>query len=283
MALIRGWWWPESTRDSSFVVATGRIFNDDGRVSDPENTGGATAGAANGQPTSAEAVQALYIFPHAGGSASSYAPFARAFSVGIKRIAVQYPGRTDRHDVPDIESIQALAKDVHGMLSANRITAAPVAFFGHSMGGQIAFEVARRFEEEGTPVAALFLSASPAPGHGGYEQLKGSDEALLKMVNEMTGAGSQFVDGRFGDTVLRTLRNYGAITGYDCPPGTSVACPIYAYAAADDIAVSQQSVAAWSEFTNSDFAIRTVQGDHFYVTHTVDELVADIQDRLRTL
>jgi surfactin synthase thioesterase subunit len=258
-------------------------IEDDGRVSVPQDDNKTTASATNPSPVSPSSVRALYIFPHAGGSATAYAPFARAFSLDIKRIAVQYPGRTDRHDVPDIESIPSLAADVHTMLSANNIADAPVAFFGHSMGGLIAFEVARKFEANGTPIAALFLSACPAPGHGGYDQLKGSDDELLKMVNEMTGSSGQFVDGRFGETVLRTLRNYGAITGYTCPPGTTVACPIYAYAAADDNAVSYKSVAAWSGFTTSQFAVRVVAGDHFYVTTTVDELVGDIEPRIAQL
>jgi surfactin synthase thioesterase subunit len=149
------------------------------------------------------------------------------------------------------------------------------------MGGLIAFEVARKFEESGTPIAALFLSASAAPGHGGYEQLQGSDSDLLNLVKEMTGSGNQLIDGRFGETVLRTLRNYGAITGYSCPPGTTLACPVYAYAAADDNAVSYESVAAWSEFTTSEFAVKVVSGDHFYVTEKVDELVGDIEHKMR--
>jgi surfactin synthase thioesterase subunit len=258
-------------------------IKDDVRVTDPRHPNEMVAGAPNAAPGSPTSVRALYIFPHAGGSASSYGPFAREFSLDVKRIAVQYPGRTDRHDVPDIESIQALAADVYAMLSANEITSTPVAFFGHSMGGLIAFEVARKFEENGTPIAALFLSASPAPGHGGYEQLQGSDDELLNLVNEMTGSSGQFVDGRFGDTVLRTLRNYGAITAYTCPEGTTIGCPIYAYAAADDNAVPYERVAAWGEFTTSDFAVRVLSGDHFYVTKTVHELVDDIERALRTL
>jgi surfactin synthase thioesterase subunit len=226
-------------------------------------------------------VRAMYIFPHAGGSASSYAPFARAFSLDIKRIAVQYPGRTDRHDVPDIESVQALATDVHAMLATQNVTSTPVAFFGHSMGGLVAFEVARKFEAEGTPIEALFLSASPAPGHGGYEELQGSDRELLDMVNQMTGTGGRLMEGQFGETVLRTLRNYGAITAYSCPPGTRLECPIYAYAAADDAAVRYESVAAWEQFTTADFAVKRVRGDHFYVTTAVDELVGDIEKTLR--
>lgn len=226
-------------------------------------------------------MRALYIFPHAGGSAGAYAPFARAFSLDIKRIAVQYPGRTDRHDVPDIESVSALATDVHAMLSKQNVTAAPIAFFGHSMGGLVAFEVARKFAAEGTPISALFVSASPAPGHGGYDELQGSDSELLNMVNQMTGAGGGLLEGQFGDTVLRTLRNYGAITAYTCPPGTTLDCPIYAYAAADDAAVSYESIAAWEQFTTSEFALKTLRGDHFYVTATVDELVSDIEKALR--
>jgi surfactin synthase thioesterase subunit len=229
-----------------------------------------------GRPTG---VQTLFIFPHAGGSATTYVPFARAFSTSAKRIAVRYPGRAGRHDVPDLTSISALADDIYTML-APKIPETRVAFFGHSMGGLIAFDIAHRLEEAGKPIAALFVSASPAPGHGGYEHLhQGSDDELLKMVATMTGTDSQFVGGQFGATVLKTLRSYGAITSYSCPPGTTVSCPIYAYAAADDAAVTYDSVSAWAGFTTADFSIRTVAGDHFYITEHVREVVSDIEHR----
>lgn len=230
--------------------------------------------------TTTPPLETLFIFPHAGGSASGYKPFARAFSMDAKRIAVQYPGRAGGHDVPDLESIPALADHIYPMLRQN-VVGSRVAFFGHSMGGVLAFEIARRLEEDGKSLAALFISASPAPGHGGYEQLyQGTDEELLEMVASMTGTDSRFVGGRFGATVLKTLRNYGAITSYSCPPGATVSCPIYAYAAAGDTAVSFDSINAWSNFTTGDFALRTVAGDHFYITTEVNEVVTDIQARI---
>ena len=230
---------------------------------------------------SSTAVQTLYIFPHAGGSASSYVPFARAFSIDVRRIAVQYPGRSDRHDVPDIVSIPALADGVYLTLAPTIASDERFAFFGHSMGGLVAFEVARKFEAEQKSVAALFISASAAPGFAGYEYLhQDSDDELLKKVTDMTGTDSEFIGDQFGATILRTLRNYGAITEYRCPPGTTVSCPIYAYVAADDTAIDYASVAAWSEFTTSEFAIRVLPGDHFYVTENVHELVDDIEQRI---
>ncbi|MGE2716622.1 thioesterase II family protein [Mycolicibacterium litorale] len=230
--------------------------------------------------TAPAGIDTLFIFPHAGGSAPEYKPFARAFTMAAKRIAVQYPGRADRHDVPEMTSIGTLADAIHPMLAPSTVDSR-VAFFGHSMGGLIAFDIARRIEQAGGHVAALFVSASPAPGHGGYEELhQGSDEALLDMVATMTGTDSRFVGGEFGATVLKTLRSYGAITSYSCPPGTTLSCPIYAYAAADDAAVSYESVCAWSEFTTGGFAIRTVAGDHFYITEHVSEIVTDIEQRI---
>ncbi|HME46959.1 thioesterase II family protein [Mycobacterium sp.] len=239
-----------------------------------------TAGMPQGSAERTSAVRTLYIFPHAGGSAGSYVPFSRAFSIDLKRIAVQYPGRSDRHDVPDVTSIPALADEIYKMLSPAIKPDSRVAFFGHSMGGLVAFEVARRFEAVGAPIAALFVSASPAPGHAGYEYLQETDDDLLKMITELTGTSSEFIGGQFGAQVLRTLRNYGAITDYSCPPGTTVSCPIYAYAAAGDTAVSYESVLAWAGFTTSEFAIRVLAGDHFYITADVRDLAEDIQNRI---
>lgn len=238
-------------------------------------------GAPQGPPGSPTAVQTLYIFPHAGGSAGAYVPFSRAFSIDMKRVAVQYPGRADRHDVQDITSIPALADDVYKMLASGNVRDARVAFFGHSMGGLVAFEVARKFEAAGSPIAALFLSASASPGRVGFKYLhQSSDDELLKMVTDMTGTDSQFIGERFGETILRTLRNYGAITDYSCPTGTTVSCPIFAYAAENDVAVDYESVLAWSEFTTSEFAVRVLPGNHFYITESVAELVADIEHRI---
>ena len=66
-------------------------------------------------------------------------------------------------------------------------------------------------------------------------------------------------------------------------PGTTVSCPIYAYAAADDNVIAYESLAAWSDFTTSEFVVSVVAGGHFYVTGDARELVEDIQHRIAHL
>ncbi|HYJ55590.1 MAG TPA: alpha/beta fold hydrolase, partial [Mycobacterium sp.] len=102
-------------------------------------------GGAAGTTTSEAAQPKLFIFPHAGGSAQYYVPFAKTFSTDIKRVAVQYPGQRGKQDFASFTSLPALADEVCTMVSPDKeggVHGPPIAFFGHSMGGLLAFEVA---------------------------------------------------------------------------------------------------------------------------------------------
>jgi surfactin synthase thioesterase subunit len=222
----------------------------------------------------------LYIFPHAGGSAEFYVPFAKAFSSDIKRIAVRYPGRAGTHDLGSFTSIPDLADKVCRMLAPPGPDD-KVAFFGHSMGGLLAFEVARRFEVAGSPIAALFVSACAAPGRVGYEDIPESDRGLLDAVSQMTGVNPEFLENEeFAAKILPTLRGLKAISKYDCPPDATVSCPIFAFRGDDDEVATHEKVSPWSERTTSEFSLRVFPGHHFYLTDHISELVSDIEGKI---
>jgi surfactin synthase thioesterase subunit len=223
----------------------------------------------------------LYIFPHAGGSPNYYVPFAKAFSRDVKRIAVQYPGRHGTHDLASFTSISDLADDVYKMLSPLDQSEGFAAFFGHSMGALLAFEVACRFESAGNPIAALFVSACAAPGRAGFDYLPDSDRELLTTVAQITRAEPEFFsDEEFSARILPTLRGLKAIADYTCPPEAAVSCPIYAFLGQDDEVATYEKVAAWSERTGSEFAIKGFPGHHFYINDNLPELVAQIESRI---
>jgi surfactin synthase thioesterase subunit len=223
----------------------------------------------------------LYIFPHAGGSAEFYVPFAKAFASDIKRIAVRYPGRGGNHDLGSFTSIPDLADRVCQMLKPPENPDDKVAFFGHSMGGLLAFEVARRFEAEGSPIAALFVSACAAPGRVGYEHIPESDRGLLEAVSAMTGVNPEFLENEeFAASILPTLRGLKAISKYDCPPEERLSCPISAFLGDDDEVATHEKVLPWSERTTSEFSVRVFPGHHFYLSDHINELVSEIEGKI---
>lgn len=221
----------------------------------------------------------LYIFPHAGGHATYYAPFAKAFSGDFKRIAIQYPGARDR-GLTQLKSIPALADEIFAMMAPAAPTSGPVAFFGHSMGGLVAFEVALRFHSAGHPVSALFISSCAAPGRIRYQELQGSDRDILNLVAQVTETNPDLVaNDEFASTILPTLQSVRAIAGYTHPPEVKVACPIHAFLGDNDILVAEENMVDWSARTTAEFSIRVFRGDHFYLTENLLDLVQDIEQK----
>lgn len=224
----------------------------------------------------------LFIFPHAGGSAQYYVPFAKTFTIDVKRTAVQYPGQRGKQDFASFTSLPALADEVVTMVSPDKLDGQdPVFFFGHSMGGLLAFEVARRFEDAGRPISGLFVSAVAAPGHVGYEDIPDDDEGLLGAVSTMTGANPEFMKNpEFAAAILPTLRGLKAIASYSCPPEVTLSGPIHAYFGDDDEIATAAKVAPWADRTRSEFTARELPGHHFYLNEQLGEVVPDIEAKI---
>jgi surfactin synthase thioesterase subunit len=226
----------------------------------------------------------LFIFPHAGGSAEYYIPFARAFSSDVKRVAVQYPGRGGTHDVGSFSGIPELADQACAMLAPAVRADGQVALFGHSMGALVAFETALRFESEGNPVAALFVSACAAPGMAGFDYIPKHDRGLLDVVGQMTGANSEFLENEeFAAKILPTLRGLRAIADYDCPADAVLSCPIFAFLGDEDDVATYEKIEPWSQRTTGRFGARVFPGHHFYVNDHVTELAGDIEEKLAAM
>lgn len=228
------------------------------------------------------AVARLYIFPHTGGSASFYVPFAKAFSGATKCVAVQYPGKRAGKDLSQYTSIPDMADRLCVMLKPADPQPAPVAFFGHSMGALLAFEVALRFERAGNPIGALFVSASAAPGlMPKRADLTGTDLELLSMVSEVTGANPEFLNNdQFAATLLPTLRGLKAIASYECPPDARVSGPIHALVADDDHLATSELAAPWEQRTTGKFDLTVFPGDHFYINTNLPELAHWVEKRI---
>jgi len=235
-------------------------------------------------PDSAETVEPrLYIFPHTGGSAEFYVPFARAFTGGTKCVAVQYPGKRAGKDLSKYTGIPEMADRLCEMLKPEDTPGGEVAFFGHSMGALLAFEVALRFEQAGNPIAALFVSAAAAPGLlRRIANLQGSDAHLLSMISTVTGANPEFLnDEQFAATILPTLRGLKAVTGYESPPEAKVSCPIHAMMADNDELGTEELMSPWQQRTTATFDLTVFNGGHFYMNDNLPQLAHWMEERVQ--
>ena len=229
----------------------------------------------------------LFCLPHAGGSASFFAPFARLLAPSVEVVAVQYPGRQDRRAEPLIEDLHELADQVSGLLVSylDRAPGRPFALFGHSLGAALAFEVVRRLEAAGLRPAGLIASGRRSPlVHREEDVHTRDDDGLLAEMRRLSGTEMELLDdAEFLQLILPVMRNdYRAIERYRYAGDGPVRTPISVLVGDADPRVSRSDAEAWQGLTSGSFHLRSFPGGHFYLNSQQSQVTQAVLESLRT-
>ncbi len=226
----------------------------------------------------------LFCFPYAGGGALSYrgweAPLAAAVSVCPARL----PGRETRLREAAVTSMAAVVDALEAAIQP--YLDHPFAFFGHSMGAAIAFELVRSLRRSKRPLPfALYVSAARAPQFrlNWSPPPEPDDGELLDQLRRLDGVPAELLANRAAmQLALPALRADTALyRNWIYTPELPLAAPIFAYAGIGDPNVSLEQVDAWGEQTASRFARREFEGGHFFIRSARDvflrRLLADLE------
>jgi pyochelin biosynthesis protein PchC len=215
---------------------------------------------------SPESRRRLICFPHAGGSASSYVALSAELHPEVEVLAVQYPGRQNRIAERPILDIMTLADRIFAALRP--WLADSPTLFGHSMGAIVAFEVARRMENEGgfTP-ARLVASGHWAPSRRRPQRAHRRDDDLIAELVSLGGTEAGLLaDGEFIELMLSVIRSdFQAIESYVAPPAATLRCPVTVFVGNRDPHVPVDEAQAWSEHTTARFDLHVFDGGHFFL------------------
>lgn len=148
----------------------------------------------------------------------------------------------------------------------------PFAFFGHSMGALIAYELTRRLVKEERPLPVWIGVSSCAaredtvrPSHG---RDKWSDDELRGWLRSVGGTPNRVLDTAFLWRIFGpVLRNDFALvdTWSLNPEATMLPVPLSAFGGTDDKLVGLVKLAAWSKQTRRFSGPHMYIGDHFYL------------------
>lgn len=209
----------------------------------------------------------LFCFPHAGGTAASFASWPDQLPASIEVRPLQLPGRANRIIEPSIENFDDLVRQL-GPIVRGAIDR-PFALFGHSMGALLAFQVARFLRRFGalTP-KHLYISGRRAPqySHPAFAS-DDSDEALVERVRELSGTPRELLDDpEIVSLVLPALRADLAVcrtfTYSEEPP---LDCPITVFAGQDDEEGHDGRAEGWGRHTTVSSQVHRFPGGHFYL------------------
>lgn len=225
----------------------------------------------------------LFCFPYAGGASGIFRGWGELLPASFEVIAVELPGRASRFREAPCRSV---AEAVAGAGEAiTPLLDRPFAFFGHSLGVLLAFELARWLRREGRPQPRrLFLSARRPPHLPDDEQaMTGlSDEEFLARLRELNGTPEEALQHpELMRMLLPTLRaDFEMVDSYRLAPEAPLAVPLAAWGGLADPEVSREQLEAWRPYTSASFSLRMFPGDHFYLHHQRPALLEAIAQDL---
>lgn len=224
----------------------------------------------------------LFCFPYAGGGASSFRLWPNALPPGVNVCPVQLPGRENRLGEAPFTRLEPLVQTLDRLLRP--YLDRPFAFFGHSMGALIAFELAHRLGQNTLGPIRLFVSGHSAPQiprrRPPIHQLP--DSELVEALRDFGGTPEAVLQHpELMELLLPTLRaDFSVVETYVYSPHEPLACPISVFGGLQDSEVSRDDLNVWCDQTRSSCTVRMFPGNHFFLHGAQDLLLRAVAQDL---
>ncbi len=212
----------------------------------------------------------LFCFPYAGGSSTIYRNWPVKLQTDLEVIPIELPGRGSRIKEEPFNRLTPLVEAAAQAIipHLNR----PYAFFGHSMGALVSFELARylrRHHAHGLAPSHLFVSGRGAPQCDSGRLLVDTltDAELTREMQKLNGTPPEILSNpELMALVLPVLRaDFAVWDHYVYEDEKPLACPISVYGGLQDRDMTRAHINAWGEQTSAAFRVSMFPGDHFFI------------------
>jgi medium-chain acyl-[acyl-carrier-protein] hydrolase len=227
----------------------------------------------------------LFCFCYAGGSAADFSSWRSFLPPEISVCAIQLPGRGARYAETPYDSMPEL---IAALAPALAHMDEPYAFFGHSMGGLVAFELTRHRMRNGLSMPRhLFISGCHAAHCRNNDKPLHNlpTNAFIDELRDYNGTPAEVLENReLMELLLPTLRaDFALVENYQYQPAPRLPVPITVFAGKNDEHDSDEQVEGWRTETSSAFRVQWFDGDHFFINSHRQEVLASINAELTRL
>jgi medium-chain acyl-[acyl-carrier-protein] hydrolase len=198
-------------------------------------------------------------------------------------IAIRLPGRESRLREPPLctisDIVAALIIDIPPWLDR------PHAWFGHSFGALIAYEMCRALRRAHLPNPARLVVSSRRAPHlpPRTRPVHGAPlPEFLRRLRDLNGMPPEILDDEeLMAGLLPMLRaDFTAVETYTYRSAPPLECPISVYGGQADPYVTIPELHAWREHTKASCRVQTFSGGHFFLRDAAGQVLSLIASEL---
>jgi medium-chain acyl-[acyl-carrier-protein] hydrolase len=226
----------------------------------------------------------LFCFPYAGGSAVIFHRWPDGLPGDVEIRALQLPGRSFRLAEPPLPRLDRVLDAIEPVITP--LLDLPFAFFGHSMGALIAFELARRLRRRGQPEpACLLMSGRRGPDVFDTEPpiCALPEDKFLAALSRRHGAPAELLQNpELIELVMPSLRaDFELLETHAYVDEEPLRCPITIFGGKGDTGVPIAHLEAWGAHTREPLRMHLLPGGHFFLLSAQTELLGLLSAELR--
>ena len=224
----------------------------------------------------------LLCFHHSGAGASIFRNWLTLFPSSIEIVPVQLPGRESRFNEPFISNINMLVDTLLPLILDFRD--APIALFGHSLGGMLAYIIASKLEEHNFKPSYLFISACLPPVEVKKRKALSEldDVKFLRLIESYNGLPAAITQNKdMLKLLLPRLRSdfklFESSAEMIIKKISTPTCVCYG---AKDNIVPKNKVKGWDNYMVSPCEYEIFKGNHFFYQNTPEQVSETIKNYL---
>jgi len=226
----------------------------------------------------------IFCFPYAGGGASIYREWVKAFHDDIGVYPIQLPGRESRINEVLMSNMEDLVREISKEIQP--FLDKPFIFFGHSLGAKIAYELAKDLRKKcNLEPLHLIISGSRAPQITECRPIHNlPKDEFIKELYRFSGTSEEVLKSKeIMKLFMPILRaDFTLDESYIYSKDKPFKCRITAFGGTEDSEVSREEIEAWKLHTNNNFTIQMFKGGHFFLKPQKELLLQAISKIINT-
>lgn len=220
----------------------------------------------------------LFCLPYAGGSAMLYTRWKKFLHDSIELYPVELAGRGSRSKEPFYNSVNDAVDDIYNSIEET-LDDTEFAFFGHSMGCVLVYELMYRIKElkNRIPIHAFFSGRYP-PHIKRLDKIfhKMPKEEFIDEIYKIGGMQKEFFEHKeLLDIFVPIIKaDYKIIEEYNhVPKLEKFNIDITVFNGAQDKDVTPDDLKEWHSITNKACDVIEFEGGHFFILSKHEEIV----------
>ena len=226
----------------------------------------------------------LFCLHFGGGNKYSYREYVEKAPAFLDIISLEAPGRGARMREPLVTDIHAMVNDLYNQV-CDRVNDKPYALYGHSMGGLVAYLLAKKLVENNHPLPVhLFITGTVGPSASSRSQNKRhllDKAAFIEEIKKLGGMPDEILQNEellyYFEPILRS--DFMVSENYVHQKHAPLAVPLTVITGtAEDM--EPEEIQLWQNESIYPVDFKRLPGNHFFIFKYTWEIIDIISKKL---